>query len=78
MSIDEWSVNRHTGIVKHNSGLEVEIQGGEVENILSVPAVVSTRELPVLLRAAIKAYHAQNLPLKRAARDRPILSLRKR
>lgn len=54
---EKWSVDPDKGIVKHENGLAVRVANGEAMDIVNMPAGVSTRELPKLLKEAVE-FHA--------------------
>jgi len=55
----KWTVDPDKGIVRHENGLAVKVANGEAMDIVNMPAGVSTRELPTLLKEAIAAHAAR-------------------
>lgn len=79
MTISGWKIDPHQNIAKHRSGLEVEIQGNQVIDILHLPESIQSDELPGLLKAAGNAYMNADpshlTPRKKT--NRPVLCLKR-
>jgi hypothetical protein len=54
---EKWSLDPDKGVVRHENGLAVRVMNGEAMDIVNMPAGVSTRELPRLLKEAV-VFHA--------------------
>lgn len=79
----KWSVDPHKGVVTHENGLAVRVANGEAMDIINMPAGVSTRELPALLKEAVAAHAAakggagaKRPSAPRSGPRKPTLSLR--
>lgn len=65
---NKWSVDPDKGIVRHENGLAVRVANGEAMDIVNMPAGVSTRELPKLLKEAVAVHAEKNQAAVRAQR----------
>lgn len=70
---EKWSLDPK-GIVRHENGLAVRVANGEAMDIVNMPAGVSTRDLPRLLKEAVAFHSARKEPA--AQKPRPVVSRR--
>lgn len=56
MNTSKWSIDMSAGIAKHTSGLALTMNAGRIENIDVLPPTVKTRDLPILIEEAERAY----------------------
>jgi hypothetical protein len=65
---EKWSIDPDKGIVRHENGLAVRVANGEAMDIVNMPAGVSTRELPKLLKEAVAVHGAKKAAVVRSQR----------